>query len=141
MKLQVKKLTEAAKIPTFAHGGDAGMDLYAVEATAIPPRGRVQIPTGIALAIPEGFVGLIWDKSGLSHKAGLKTLGGVVDAGYRGEILVGIANLTDEVYSVERGDKIAQILIQKVEHPEIEEVASLGDTPRGGQGFGSTGKT
>lgn len=139
MELQVQKLHPDAKIPTFAHDNDAGMDLYTTQEITINPGERVQIATGIALAIPDGYVGLIWDKSGLSHKAGLKSIGGVVDAGYRGEIFVGLLNTSNTAHSFLVGDKITQILIQKVEHPTIFEVASLDDTQRGGGAFGSTG--
>lgn len=140
MELQVQKLHPDAKLPTFAHDTDAGMDLYTTQAVTIEPGERVQIATGIALAIPDGYVGLIWDKSGISHKAGLKTFGGVVDAGYRGEIFVGLLNTSSTAHSFSVGDKITQILIQKVEHPTITEVASLDDTQRGSGAFGSTGK-
>lgn len=115
------------------------MDLFADEEITLSPGERVQIHTGIALAIPDGFVGLVWDKSGLSHKYGLKTLGGVIDAGYRGEILVGMVNLGDTAHTFQIGDKIAQMLIQKIEHPNIEEVSVLDETIRGEKGFGSTG--
>ncbi len=128
-----------AKIPTYAHATDAGMDLYAVGEYAILPGERVQVATGIALAIPSGYVGLVWDKSGISYKGGLKTLGGVVDADYRGEVLVGVVNVGDQVYRVEKGAKIAQMLIQKVEHPDLVIVETLDDTVRGEGGFGSTG--
>ncbi len=140
MKMLIQKLHPDAKIPTFAHVEDAGMDLYASCALEILVGERVQVPTGIALAIPVGHVGLIWDKSGISHKGGMKTLGGVVDAGYRGEVLVGLVNLGQETYYIEKGDKVAQMLIQKVEHPEIEIVDTLDETLRGMGGFGSTGK-
>ncbi len=139
MKLQVVRLTESAKMPHFAHESDAGMDLFCSELVTISPQERVQIKTGIALAIPDGHVGLIWDKSGLSHRYGLKTVGGVIDAGYRGEILVGMVNLSDTAHTFSVGDKIAQMLIQKVEHPDIEEVFTLDETVRGAKGFGSTG--
>lgn len=140
MKIQVKRLTETAKIPAFAHHDDAGMDLFASEAITLEAGERGQIKTGIALAIPEGYVGLVWDKSGISHKLGVKVLGGVIDAGYRGEILVGMINLSDTAHTFQVGDKITQILIQKVEHPDVEEVEVLSETIRGEQGFGSTGK-
>lgn len=139
MKMQVKKLCEAAKIPAYAHATDAGMDLFSVETMVISPQERVQVHTGIAVAIPDGYVGLIWDKSGISHNAGLKVMGGVIDAGYRGEILVGVVNLSDTPYTVSVGDKITQMLIQKIEQPEIVEVATLTESDRGTQGFGSTG--
>lgn len=139
MKLAIKLLRDDARMPTYAHAVDAGMDLYAAEACVINSRERAQVPTGIALAVPDGYVGLIWDKSGISQKGGLKTLGGVVDAGYRGEVMVGIVNLGDGAYHVEKGAKIAQMLIQKVEHPELMRVEKLDDTERGTGGFGSTG--
>ena len=139
MKLQVKRLTTTAKMPYFAHPEDAGMDLFADESVTIEPGVRVQVKTGIAAAIPDGYVGLVWDKSGLSHRFGLKTLGGVIDAGYRGEVLVGIVNIGDTAHTFQIGDKIAQMLIQKVEHPILEEVTALDETVRGEKGFGSTG--
>ncbi|HYC83486.1 MAG TPA: dUTP diphosphatase [Candidatus Paceibacterota bacterium] len=140
MEIRIKKVHSEAIIPRFAHPGDAGMDLFAVEETIIAPGERVQIPTGLAFELPDGHVGLVWDKSGLSHNHGLKTLGGVLDAGYRGELLVGLVNLSTEIYTIERGDKIAQLLIQKIERPDIVEMAELSDSSRGIGGFGSTGK-
>lgn len=126
-------------MPQFAHDTDAGLDLCALEVITIAPGTRVQVRTGLAFAIPEGYVGLIWDKSGVSHKGGLKTLGGVIDAGYRGEVMVGIFNTSSEEYTFAAGNKVAQILIQKVEHPELIEVDDLEDTTRGAGAFGSTG--
>lgn len=140
MKLLIKKLDPAAKVPSFAHATDAGLDLCALEAVTIEAGMRMQVRTGLALAIPEGYVGLVWDKSGVSHKGGLKTLGGVVDAGYRGEVFVGLLNTSDVPYTFAAGDKVAQILIQKVEHPEVIEVDALDETARGAGAFGSTGK-
>lgn len=140
MKLQIKKLDPAAKIPSFAHATDAGLDLCALEEVSIKPGARVQVRTGLALAIPAGYVGLVWDKSGISHKGGLKTLGGVMDAGYRGEVLVGLYNASDAVYTFAPGDKVAQILVQPIAHPELEEVDELSEADRGDKGFGSTGK-
>ena len=139
MKLLIQKLHPDAMTPTFAHPEDAGMDLYALEAVVIPPGARVQVPTGIACAIPLGYAGLFWDTSGLSHKRGLKVVGGVIDAGYRGELLVGLMNLGSEPHTLGKGDKITQMLIQKVEHPELVVVETLDATVRGEGGFGSTG--
>lgn len=139
MRLEIKRLVSEAKLPVRAHADDAGLDLYSVEECALQPGERRVIKTGIAMAIPTGYAGLIWDKSGLAAKAGLKTMGGVIDASYRGEIGVVVANISQEPYTVEKGSKIAQILIQKVELPEVCEVAELGDTIRGEGGFGSTG--
>jgi dUTP pyrophosphatase len=127
-------------MPQYAHDSDAGFDIYTAAAVTILPGERVQIPTGIALAIPTGYVGLIWEKSGLSHKAGLATLGGVIDAGYRGEIMVGMINLSETSYTFSVGDKVAQMLIQRVEHAQFVETDDLPQTERGTGGFGSTGK-
>ncbi len=140
MQLPIKKLHSVAKLPTYAHDTDAGMDLYALEAVTVEVGQRVQIKTGIAMAIPAGYVGLVWDKSGVSHKGGLKTLGGVVDAGYRGEIMVGLYNAGNAPYHFEAGDKVAQMLIQKIEQPTFVEVDELDETKRGQGAFGSTGK-
>lgn len=140
MEIKVKKLHKDAKLPTYAHHGDAGFDLYAIESMSIPVGARVLVGTGIAIEIPDGYVGLIWDKSGLSMVHGLKNLGGVIDAGYRGEIKAGVVNLSDEDYTIAAGHKVAQMLIQKVERADIKEVADLSDTSRGHGGFGSSGK-
>jgi dUTP pyrophosphatase len=140
MQLKIKKLNPDAILPSYAHPGDAGMDLFAVEEILIKKGERVQVKTGIVIALPEGCAGLIWDKSGLSHKFGLKTLGGVIDVGYRGEVAVGIINLGQEDYLLEKGHKIANMIIQRVEQCVIEEVDELSDTSRGEGAFGSTGK-
>jgi dUTP pyrophosphatase len=140
MQLQIKKLDPKAKVPSFAHATDAGLDLCALEEVTIAPGARVSVRTGIAFAIPEGHVGLVWDKSGIAHKGGLKTLGGVIDAGYRGEVFVGLHNLSDTPYTFEAGNKVAQILIQKVEQPALVEVDELPEADRGDKAFGSTGK-
>jgi dUTP pyrophosphatase len=140
MKLKVKKLHSQAKAPTYANPGDAGMDLYATEAHVIAAGQKVLVATGIAMELPQGTVGLIWDKSGIANKNGIKTLGGVVDASYRGEVKVGLINLSDKDFMIEAGDKVAQMLIQEVHSLEIEEAEELSDTERGSGGFGSTGK-
>lgn len=140
MKLQIKKLHSDARLPEYALPGDAGMDLFALESVSLEPGARTDIGTGLAIAIPEGYVGLIWDKSGLSNRHGLKVLGGVIDSGYRGEIRVGLINLGSEPVSFESGHKVAQMLIQRVESPEIVEVETLDETERGSGGFGSTGR-
>ncbi len=139
MQLKIKKLCDVI-VPSYAHPGDAGLDLYAAEAITILPGEKKAVPTGIAMEIPEGFVGLIWDKSGIAIKEGMKTLGGVVDSGYRGEVLVGIINLSNKAYTFEKNHKVAQMVIQKKELVSVEEVTELSDTARGEGGFGSTGK-
>lgn len=139
MNLNVKKLDPNAKIPERAHPDDAGLDLYSNEAFTLEPGERRTVKTGIALAVPSGYVGLIWDKSSVPHKWGVKTMGGVVDASYRGEVGVIMINLSNEIQKFEKGAKISQLLIQKVELPEVCEVTELDDTIRGEGGFGSTG--
>src|SRR3989344_2667526 len=130
MKIKIKKLHPEAVIPKYVHEGDAGMDLFAVESFELEPGERKSVPLGLALEIPKGYVGLIWDKSGLSHKYGIKSFGGVIDSGYRGEIHVGVINLSDKFFSFEKGHKIGQLLIQKIEQVKLEEVDELTDSPR-----------
>ncbi len=139
MKILVKKLHLEAKLPSYAHPGDAGMDLFSAEDIAINSGERIVCKTGVAMQIPEGYAGLIWDKSGIAAKNGIKTMGGVIDSGYRGEIGIVMQNLSKDVYNIKKGEKIAQMLIQRVESPEIVEVEELSDTSRGDGGFGSTG--
>lgn len=140
MEIQIKKLHPDAKLPSFAHETDAGMDLFTVEDFVIEPRELRQVRTGIAIVFPEGYAALTWDKSGVSHVRKIKTMGGVFDADYRGDYTIGLINLGTEKQEFKVGDKIAQLLIQKVEHPEIIEVEVLDDTARGEGRFGSTGK-
>jgi len=139
MKLKIKKLHENAVVPTRAHKDDSGMDLYAYGDHVVPPHTTYKIPTGIALEIEQGYAWLIWDKSSIGSK-GIKTMGGVFDAGYRGEVILIVHNLNNESYTFLHGNKVAQMLIQKIEFPEIEEVKELSNSPRGENGFGSTGK-
>ncbi|MFO7807097.1 MAG: dUTP diphosphatase [Candidatus Moraniibacteriota bacterium] len=139
MKIQIKKISKDAIIPKNALKGDAGLDLYSVENKVLKPGQKMSIRTGIAIKIPEGFAGLVWDKSGISHNNGIKTLGGVIDSNYTGEWFVGLINLGKEDFKIEKGQKIAQALFQKVELPEIEQVDEINKTNRGDGGFGSTG--
>jgi dUTP pyrophosphatase len=139
MQLQIKRLHPDAKLPNFAHATDAGMDLFTVKSFDLEPGQFHKAPTGIAIVIPDGYAGLIWDKSGVGIGRQIKTLGGVFDSEYRGEYLIGLINLSGEKQSFAAGDKICQLLIQKIEHPEIVEVQELDETDRGTGGFGSTG--
>lgn len=139
MKIKVKKIQADAIVPTYAYESDAGFDLFSVEEIIITAGKWATIPTGLALEIPLGYVGLVWDKSGLSFKNGLKSLGGVIDAGYRGEIKICLVNLSKEDCFLPKGSKVAQILIQPVVQADFEEVANLADSSRGEKGFGSSG--
>ncbi len=138
MDIKIKKMTPGAKIPAYAHSGDAGMDLFSCMDMTLAPGETKPVPTGIQMAIPQGYVGLVWDKSGISLKS-VHRLAGVVDAGYRGEVRVVMVNLGTEPFAIKPGMKIAQMLIQPVEAPTIVESDTLDDTSRGAGGFGSTG--
>jgi dUTP pyrophosphatase len=138
-KLIAEKIIPNAKLPQKAHPEDAGFDLFANDFYSIAPYSQSLISTGIKLAIPSGYVGLIWDKSGLALDS-LKTMGGVIDSNYRGEIKVIIKNLSEEIYNIIPGQKIAQILIQAISNFEIQEEKINDQTTRAENGFGSTGK-
>ncbi len=140
MKIQIKKLHPDAKIPGFAQAGDVGMDMFSVEEIKIKPGQRAEIHTGVALVLPEGYAGLIWDKTGPAIGHGMKILGGVFDNNYTGEYILCLVNLGQEDYTIEKGQKVAQLLIQKVENPEVEEINELPKTNRGNGRRGSTGK-
>jgi len=139
MKLKVKRINREAKIPSKGHKGDAGLDLFSCQECKLNPFEAKPISTGIKVAIPEGYAGLIWDKSGISLKS-VHRLAGVIDSGYRGEVKVVLVNLGKKPFVIEKGTKIAQMLIQPVMELEVVEVQSLDETPRGEGGFGSTGK-
>jgi len=134
-------------MPARAHDGDAGVDLFSAEDVDLAPGERALVPTGIAVAVPHGMVGLIHPRSGLAARVGLSIVNspGTVDAGYRGEIKVSLINLDPATpIAIRRGDRIAQLLVQRVELPELVEVASfdeagLADTTRGQDGHGSSG--
>lgn len=140
MQIKIKKLADDAKLPSYAHSHDAGMDLYSCETFLLEPNERHAFDLGFAMEIPEGFVGLVWDKSGLSFKYGLHCLGGVIDSTYRGEVKIMIINLGEKPYQVEKGDKIAQLLIQPIVSAKIIETSKLDKTAREDGAFGSTGK-
>jgi len=139
MKLKVKRLHPEAKLPVRKREGDAGLDLYSVEEVVLKPGQWVAVPTGIAVEIPEGHFGLIKDRSGLALKHALHCLAGVVDENYRGEIKVVIINLGNEEVKLEKGTRIAQLLIVPYTKVEPVEVEVLSDTERGEKGFGSSG--
>ncbi len=139
MQIKVKKLREDAKLPTHGHPGDAAMDFYCVEDVVFPPGKQERVHTGVAIEIPEGHVGLIWDKSSISFNLGLKVMGGVIDAGYRGEIIMNLLNVSNKEVLMAKGYKIAQMIVQKFEHCDILEVQELSGTVRGEGREGSTG--
>ena len=138
MEIKAKKLQPDAKLPRYGHKGDAGLDVFS-SIDFVLEKGRVEaIATGIKVAIPDGYVGLIWDKSGVSLK-GIHRLAGVIDSGYRGEVKVVMINLSEKPFVIEKGMKIAQMLVQPVTMVHVTEAEDLDDTSRGEDGFGSTG--
>jgi dUTP pyrophosphatase len=143
VQVPVIRLDPALPLPSYAHVGDAGADLYAREAVTIEAGGgRRVVPTGIAIAIPDGYAGFVLPRSGLAMRHGITCLNtpGLIDAGYRDEVRVILVN-TDphEPYTVERGDRIAQLVIQPVEMTQFVPVDDLGSSERGLRGFGSSG--
>jgi len=140
--VQVVRLDPDLPLPDYAHPGDAGADLLTAVDVALAPGERCLVPTGIALAVPEGYVALVHPRSGLAARHGLSIVNtpGTVDAGYRGEIKVLLVNLDPrEPVALRRGDRIAQLVVQRVERAVFTEVDVLGDSDRGAGGYGSTG--
>lgn len=139
--LRIKKLHPAAHVPRYAHPGDAGLDLFAVEALSLPPGEARLVRTGIAIELPPGTEAQVRPRSGLALKHGITVLNapGTIDAGYRGEVGVILINHGRQAFDVEEGSKIAQMVIQPVLSVTVEEHAELSDTARGAGGFGSTG--
>lgn len=140
MEVKVKKLNPSAKLPSYAHPGDVGLDLFALEEYTLKPGERKIFWFGFALEFPNGFAAIIKDKSSLPKNSGIHTMGGVYDAGYRGEYNANLINLGSESYEIKIGDKIAQLLIIPVEHATLIETSELTESERGIGGFGSTGK-
>ena len=137
--VKIKKIHSDAITPVYSSEGAAGLDFFSIEDYDLKPGETYIVKTGIAMEIPEGYVGLVWDRSGLSSKNSIERLAGVIDDDYRGEIGIVLHNLSKKEYPIKKGSKIAQMLIQKVEHVLIQEVEELSDTSRGIGGFGSTG--
>lgn len=140
MIIKFKKIHPKAKIPAYALPGDAGMDLFSVEDKVLEFEKVTNVKTGIEIELPPNTAGLIWDKGGLARHNGIHTMAGVFDENYRGEIGIVVTNLSKKPYKIEAGDKIAQLLIQKIEYPEIKVVEKLSDSNRGKKRFGYTGK-
>ena len=140
--LPVRRLRPGAVVPARAHPGDAGLDLTAVEACDLPPGGRAAVPTGLAVAIPEGHAGLVVPRSGLARRHGVTVANapGLIDAGYRGELIVVLVNLGDAPHRVEPGERIGQLVVVPIALSAPVEVEELPDSDgRGEGGFGSTG--
>lgn len=141
MQLEIRLLNEDATLPAQAHADDAGLDLAASETVTVPSKGNALVPTGIAIALPSGTAGFVHPRSGLAAKYMVTVLNtpGTIDAGYRGEILVNLINHGRKPYTVRAGERIAQLVVQRVETPVIQCVETLQPTERGLAGHGSTG--
>ncbi|MCH1883020.1 dUTP diphosphatase [Agrococcus sp. ARC_14] len=138
---QVEVLITGSPVPAYAHPGDAGADIHAAESLTLEPGRRALVATGIAIALPEGFAAFIHPRSGLAAKHGITIVNapGTVDAGYRGEIKVNLLNTGSEPHRIEVGDRIAQLIVQRVERVRFIEVERLPGSDRGERGHGSTG--
>jgi dUTP pyrophosphatase len=134
------KVDGAGELPDYASAGAAGADLRARESVVLPPGGRAAVATGVHVEIPAGHVGLVWPRSGLAVRHGIDTLAGVIDSDYRGEVRVVLVNHGDAAFRIEPGDRIGQLLVQKVERASFSRAGSLAATSRGEGGFGSTGR-
>jgi dUTP pyrophosphatase len=141
MKIIIERKDKNIELPRSIHEDDAGFDISSSEEITIKPKEKVIVKTGLKMIIPKGYVGLIWDRSGLAAKHSIHTLAGVIDSGYRGEVGIVMINLSEKEFKIEKNMRIAQMLIQKIEKPIFEEVNSINDeTKRGEGGFGSSGK-
>jgi dUTP pyrophosphatase len=140
--LRVRRLDRQAKLPTRAYPGDAGLDLYALETAVLEPGQRLSVPTGIAVEIPDGQAGLVLPRSGLAARFGIALVNapGLIDAGYRGEVRVLLLNTDrDSSVTIDAGDRIAQLVLVRVQTPDVLEVEALELSERGAGGFGSSG--
>ncbi len=140
MKLKIKRLKEDAILPTYAHPGDVGMDLYSLEDYDLKPMERRVFFVGFAMEFDEGYAVIVKDKGSLPNKAGIHTMGGVYDAGYRGEYNIQLINLGQEIYHISKGDKIAQLIVYPIVIAKLEETDKLSESSRGEGRFGSTGQ-
>lgn len=140
MKIKTKRLNPETKLPTYAHPGDVGMDLYSLENCTLKPGERRIFNLGFAMEFEAGYAAIVKDKGSLPKNGGVHTMGGVYDAGYRGEYNVQLINLGQEPYEILKGDKIAQLIIYPIIIAELEETNELSNSARGLGQFGSTGR-
>lgn len=138
--IKIKRLHDDVQVPVYKRPGDAGLDLFSREDWVLMPNEPHAFKVGFHIAIPEGYVGLLWDRSGLGVVHGIKVLGGVLDHTFRGEIAVGLVNTTKVPYEVKKGDRIVQLLIQPIATATVEVVDELDETVRGTNALGSSGR-
>ena len=141
IRLLVKRLDPSVALPAYTHDGDAGLDLPAAHDVTLEPNGRALVATGLAVAIPTGFAGLVLPRSGLARAQGVTVLNtpGLIDAGYRGELKILLVNHGEKTVTLRRGERVAQLVVQRVERAELVEVSELPPSERAAGGFGSTG--
>lgn len=140
MEIKIKKLNPEAKLPSYAHPGDVGLDMHSVEDYELKPGERRIFFCGFALEFPDGYAAIVKDKGSLPKNGGIHTMAGVFDAGYRGEYNVHLINLSQDTYQIKKGDKLAQLVIFPVVIADLKEVDELSDSTRGEGRFGSTGR-
>jgi dUTP pyrophosphatase len=139
MSLRIKKLIQDAILPTRGSGGAVGYDLYSTDEVVVPPTHRALVGTGVAIVLPPGVYGRVAPRSGLAVKHGIQVGAGVIDPDYTGEVKVVLFNQGDKDFEVKKGDRIAQLVLERCETPPVEEVGTVEETDRGAGGFGSTG--
>jgi len=140
IKVKIKQLYSDIKLPEYARPGDAGMDLYSAEEIVLNPGERHLFKLGFAMEIPEGTVALVWDRGGMATNHGIHSIAGVIDSNFRGEVCCVLYNTSAEPYAIQKGDKIAQLLIQKVEKVQWVKVDELSESARGDKGWFSSGR-
>jgi dUTP pyrophosphatase len=140
MEVKIKKINPDAVIPAYGRAGDAGLDLFSCEDCILAPGERHLFKLGFALELCPGTVGLMWDRSGMATNHGIHALAGVIDSNYRGEVCCVLYNTSRQPYTITKGDKIAQMLIQKFEQADFKQVDALSDSERGGNGWFSSGR-
>ncbi len=139
MEIKIKRLDKEVELPQYTKEHDAALDLRTNEEGIIKPGETKTFGTGLAFEIPRGHAGLVWDRSGLAAKNSIHTMAGVVDSGYRGEVKIVLKNLSSEDFMIEKGMRIAQLVVQPVLNVNVKEVEELEETERGATGFGSSG--
>ena len=137
--VKVKRLDSEVDLPRAMRSGDAAMDIRSAEGCVLRGGERRVLKTGLVFEIPDGYAGLIWDRGGMAAKHGIHTMAGVLDSNYRGELMIVLRNLSDEDFEIEKGDRIAQMLVQKVETCDVEEISELSESERGEGRFSSSG--
>lgn len=138
VEMKIHRIDKDVDLPAYSYAHDAGLDLRSAEECVIKPGERRTVRTGLKVSIPENHAGLIWDKSGVASKNGIRTMAGVIDSGYRGEIGVVLVNLGNQDFEIKKNMKIAQMIIQPIVQPQITEVEQLDEAERGTKGFGSS---